>query len=177
VLRDVSVHAGGFIASARNPVEASWVKRNGAVGAISYALDLGASMRTASNADAVIEAVVKYTNGSVVAEGPVHLSAPVETRGGFDHGRFVVDDVELFYLNEYMAADRDGQRIATYPDVITTLSLEDGRPVAIADMREGMAVAVVTVDRSQFAVSSSASDRSALEEVQQIMGIDLVSYL
>ena len=169
--------AGGFIASARNPVEASWVKQHGAVGGVSYALELGHSMRSASHdgAAAVVDAVVKHTNGTVIAEGPTSIPTPVRTEGGFDHGTFVVDGVSLHFLNEYMAADRGDDRLATYPDIITTLSLDTGRPVAIADMREGTPVAVVAVDRSQFVVSSSAADPLALAEVEQIMGISLAS--
>ncbi len=179
VLRDVSVRAGGFIASARNPVEAAWVKQHGAVGAITYALELGDSMRQASSsgASSVIDAIVKYTNGEIIADGPVSIPTPVRTEGGFDHGTFVVGDTALHYLNEYMAADKAGERVATYPDIITTLSLEDGRPVSVSDMREGTPVAVLAVNHSEFVVSSSASDISAMQEVEQIMGIELARYL
>lgn len=178
VLRDVSVRAGGFIASARNPVEASWVKQHGSVGAISYALELGAEMRNAAGkAEAVIDSVVGYTKGSLLAQGEVKIPTPVRTSGGFDHGVFEVGNAKLSFLNEYMAADVDGERVATYPDVITTLSLLDGRPVSIADMRSAMPVAVVVVNRKEFHVSSSASDLLALQEVQDIMNVDLVSYL
>ncbi len=59
VLRDVSVRAGGFIAAARHPVEAAWVKRHAALGAISDALSLGSAMRKAATsvAQAIIDAV------------------------------------------------------------------------------------------------------------------------
>lgn len=179
VLRDVSVRAGGFIASARNPVEAAWVKAHGAVGAISYALELGEKMRAAAtrSADAVIQAVLAHTQGTVIARGPVRIPTPVVTRGGWDHGTFEVDGVTVRFLNEYMAADRGGDRIATYPDIVTTLSLKDGRPVSVADMRTGMEVAVVVVNRSKFTVSSSARDRLALQEVEDVMGVPLVRHL
>src|SRR3979411_2621321 len=47
MLRDVSVRVGGFIAAACNPVEAAWVKKHAAIGAITYALDLGRGMPAA----------------------------------------------------------------------------------------------------------------------------------
>jgi DUF917 family protein len=184
VLRDVSVRAGGFIASARNPVEAAWVKRHAAVGGVSYALALGKAMRKAAGTgrkakgSAVIDAVVETTGGTILGSGAARIVEPVRTEGGFDHGVFEVGGVRLAFLNEYMAADtRDGQRLGTYPDVLTTLSLETGRPVSIAHLREGDEVAAVHVDRSKLTVSSSASDPVALAEVEQIMGIDLVKYL
>jgi hypothetical protein len=73
-----------------------------------------------------------------------------------------------------MTVDVDGQRVATYPDVIATLSLDDGRPVSIAEMTEGREVGVFVVDQSLLPLSSSTRDRFALEEVEKIMGVALI---
>jgi hypothetical protein len=75
-----------------------------------------------------------------------------------------------------MTIDSDQERVATYPDVIATLSLEDGRPVSIADMTEGREVALFAIDRSLLPLSSSTCDRFALEEVERIMGVELVGH-
>lgn len=176
VLRDVSVRAGGFIAAARNPVEASWVKKHAAIGAITYALELGRAMRAAeaSGPRAIIDAACGQTRGTVLAEGPVQITNPMRTEGGFDHGSFTVDGVTLRYLNEYMTADRGTQRLATYPDVITTMSLQTGRPVTISAIREGDELAVFHVHRRHLPLSSSTRDRIALAEVEQIMGVELI---
>jgi hypothetical protein len=177
VLRDVSVRAGGFIASARNPLEAWWVKEHGAVGAIGYALELGAAMRGAAGAaERVIQAIVDYTGGRIAAEGRIHLPEEVRTRGGWDHGAVELGGVSVRFLNEHMAADRGAERIATYPDVITLLSLADGRPVAVEDLREGEPAALLVVPRERLVLSSSTRDRVALQEVEDIMGIDIVRY-
>ncbi len=175
VLRDVCVRAGGFIAAARHPVEASYVKGHAALGAISYALSLGSAMRAATGATAVMEAAIEVTGGRVVARGPVVEVDPLRTSGGFDHGAISVGRHVVRYLNEYMTVDSDGQRVATYPDVITTLSLEDGRPVSIAEMTEGREVGVFVVDQSLLPLSSSTRDRFALEEVEEIMGVALTA--
>ncbi len=174
VLRDVCVRAGGFIAAARHPVEAAYVKQHAAIGAISYALSLGAAMRAATDASAVIEAAVGATGGRVVASGPVREVEPLRTAGGFDHGSLSVGGYVVRYLNEYMSVELDGLRVATYPDVIATLSLEDGRPVSIAEMTAGREVAIFVVDQSRLPLSSSTRDRFALEEVEKIMGITLI---
>jgi len=141
---------------------------------VGYALALGSAMRAAAGADAVIEAAVGATGGRVVARGPVRDVEPLRTAGGFDHGAISVDGHVIRYLNEYMTVDVDGERISTYPDVIATLSLEDGRPVSIAEMAPGRDIALFVVDRSQLPLSSSTRDRFALEEVEQIMGVSLV---
>jgi hypothetical protein len=43
-------------------------------------------------------------------------------------------------------------------------------------MKEGREVALFVVDRSLLPLSSSTRDTFALEEVEQIMGVDLVRY-
>jgi DUF917 family protein len=114
--------------------------------------------------------------GRVVASGPVSFVEPLRTSGGFDHGAFSVGGHVIRFLNEYMTVDDGDERVATYPDVIATLSLEQGRPVSIAQMREGEPVALFVVDRQRLPLSSSTRDRFALEEVEKIMGVELVSF-
>ncbi|MGH9291450.1 MAG: DUF917 domain-containing protein [Acidimicrobiales bacterium] len=175
VLRDVCVRAGGFIAAARNPIDLAYVKENAAIGAVSYALSLGSALRQAtSDAESVMAAASAVTGGRVVASGAAAVVEPLRTEGGFDHGALGVGDCVLHYLNEYMTVDRGAERIATYPDVIATLSLETGRPVSIAQMSEGREVAIFIVDRSMLPLSSSTRDRFALEEVEKIMGVNLL---
>jgi DUF917 family protein len=176
ILRDVSVRVGGFIAAARNPVEAAWVKKHASIGAITYALDLGRAMRAAeaAGAQAVIDAVCRQTHGTILASGPARITAPRRTEGGFDHGAFDVDGLTLRYLNEYMTVDRGAARVATYPDVITTLSVATGRPVTISEVKEGERLAVFHVHRKHLPLSSSTRDRIALAEVEQIMNVDLI---
>jgi len=176
VLRDVSVRVGGFIAAARNPVEAAWVKKHAAIGAITYALDLGRAMRKAdaSGPQAVIDAACTQTGGTILGKGPVRITTPMRTEGGFDHGSFSVDGLTLRYLNEYMTVDRGNKRLATYPDVITTLSPKTGRPVTISAINEGDEIAVFHIHRKDLPLSSSTRDRIALAEVEQIMGVELI---
>jgi len=122
----------------------------------------------------VIGAAAASTGGTVLARGPVRVVDPLRTAGGFDHGSFEVDGHLVRFLNEYMTVDRDADRLATYPDVITTLSLSSGRPVSIAEMSEGVAVALFAIDRSRLPLSSGTRDRLALAEVERIMGVELL---
>ena len=50
VLRTASSESGGFISAARNPLPASFVAAHAAVGAISFALDLGDALLAAGRA-------------------------------------------------------------------------------------------------------------------------------
>jgi len=179
VLRDISIRTGGFIASARNPVELGWVQQHAAIGSISLALDLGRAMGAArgGGAEAVVEAVCATIGGEILVRGALRHHVPLQTRGGWDHGTFGVADHQVPYLNEYMAVDADAERRATYPDTITLLSLETGSPLAVKDAVDGQQVAVVAAPAAALPTSSSARDETALRECEELLGIELVRYL
>jgi len=185
VLRDISVRTGGFIASARNVVELTWVKEHAAIGAISLALDLGAAMETAgerasgsARGDAVIDSVLTRIGGRIVGRGTLQHEAATTTRGGWDHGTFRIGDYSVPYLNEYMAVESGGERIATYPDTITILRADTGLPLAVKDAGAGgFDVVLVVVDAVSLPLASSAVDPVSLAECEQIMGIDFLRYL
>lgn len=178
VLRDISVRTGGFIASARNPVELSWVRDNAALGAITLALDLGTAMRAAAPGDGVIEAVCDRLGAKELGRGPLGSAVPLRTSGGWDHGTFAIGDLRVPYLNEFMAVQTaGGERLATYPDTIALLRLEDGLPLAVKDAVDGLPVAVVVAPATGLPLSTSAVDVVALEEVERIMDLSLVEHL
>lgn len=182
VLRDISVRTGGFIASARNPVELSWVREHAAIGAISLALELGRDMEAAgrgpgTRGDAVTEAVCERLTARVIDRGPLVQEVALETRGGFDHGTFRVGEHSVPYLNEFMACERSGERVATYPDTIAILDSASGLPLAVKDAVEGMNVVLVVASAGNLPLSSSAVDPIGLEECEHIMGLDILTHL
>lgn len=179
VLRDISVRTGGFIASARNPVELDWVKANGAHGSISLALDLGRDMAAAqsSGGEAVVEAVAARLQATVLASGPLKLTKKTVTKGGWDHGTFGVGEFTVPYLNEYMAVDAGADRVATYPDTIVLIDVASGEALAVKDAKAGMEVALLVTKAGVLPVSSSSIDRSGLAECERIMGIDFLAHL
>ena len=86
-------------------------------------------------------------------------------------------EVMLGIYNEYMTADLDGQRVATFPDMIGTLDPQTGAPVAISELKPGSKVAVITAHRSKFPVGKGALDPAVFPEVEEAMGLDLRTYL
>jgi len=182
VLRDISVRSGGFIASARNPVELSWVKEHAALGVISLALELGRVMEEAGAGRSragkrVTGTVVDFLGGEIVDEGPLTHEVDLVTRGGWDHGTFRIGEHTVPYLNEYMAIDGPSGRVATYPDTIFILRKDNGLPLAVKDAAEGRDVVLVKVDATKLPLSSSAVDRVAVGECEGIMGIEFLKYL
>jgi DUF917 family protein len=170
VLRTAAVASGGFIAAARNPLPAAYVREHGAVGAISFALRLGEDILAAeaAGAEAVVEAITTSLGGRILGRGAVRAKR-LRTEGGFDIGGFHAGELELGFVNEYMTADSGGERLATFPDVITTLAAGDGRPVSIADVREGDEVAVLAVDKSLVPLGAGVREPSVYPEVEKML--------
>jgi DUF917 family protein len=126
VLRTAADQSGGFIASCRNPVRASYVKANAALGGISLALQLGEAIIAAEarGGSKVIDAIVETTGGALLAKNYVAKKDVVYTNQAFDMGTITLgegDDAHVLHvMNEYMAVENArGTRLATFPDVIT----------------------------------------------------------
>lgn len=182
VLRTAADQSGGFIASCRNPVRAKYVRQHAALGGISMALDLGEAIIEAEKkgGSAVIDAIVKTTGGTILVKGSVTKKDLVYTNQAFDIGRFVLGDgekaVTIHVMNEYMAIDdASGTRIATFPDVITTLDAS-GTPLSAGQLREGMYVFVLHVPKKTIPLSSSVLDPAVYPSVEKAMGIELAKY-
>jgi DUF917 family protein len=182
ILRTASDMSGGFIASCRNPLRASYVRKNAALGGISLALTLGEAIIAAEGkgGSAVIDTIAKTTNGTILAEGVITGKSIVYTKEAFDIGTVTLgkcdDSTVLHVMNEYMAVeDVGGTRLATFPDVITTLS-EDGEPLSVGQLQVGMRIFVLHVPKNVIPLASSVLDPSVYPSVEKAMGIELAKY-
>jgi hypothetical protein len=177
VLRTASDQSGGFIAAARNPVPASFVAQHAAVGAISFALELGEAILAAQDGGPrrMIEVTAEHLGGSILAEGPVRRRE-LRTENAFDIGTVLVGELELGFVNEYLTADSAGQRLATFPDVLTTLSTATGRIISIADLRVGDEVAVLHVPKAKVPLGDGVKEPSVYPEVEAMLGKPLARY-
>jgi DUF917 family protein len=179
VMRQTAVINGGLIYSARGPLTAAFIKENGASGAITFQLELGKAMLAANGADRV-RATVDFLGGELLVDGEV-VQNTVAYGGGFDVGQMTVrganGEAVLGVYNEYMTADFDGKRVATFPDMIGTLDPQTGEPVAISELKPGSRAAVIIAHRSKFPVGKGALDPAVFPEVEKAMGVDMLSYL
>jgi len=182
ILRKAADMSGGFIASCRNPVRASYVRKHAALGGISKALELGHSIMAAEpqGGRAVIDAICKTTSGTILGTGTVTRKAVTYTEGAFDIGTISIGcagrDLVLHVMNEYIAvADGDGGRLATFPDVITTLGV-DGRPVSVGHIKEDAELSVFHIDKSHLPLSSSVKDPAVYPVVEAALGIPIARY-
>jgi DUF917 family protein len=182
ILRTAADMSGGFIASCRNPVRASYVQKHAALGGISLALQLGEAIIAAEpkGGSKVIDAIVEATGGAILAKGSVTKKHVVYTREAFDIGTITLgqggEETTLHVMNEYMAVDdAGGTRRATFPDVITTLDAA-GTPLSVGQIREGMYIFVLHVPKSVIPLSSSVLDPSVYPSVEKAMGIEIAKY-
>ncbi len=177
VLRTAAHQSGGFISCARNPLPASFVARHAAVGAISFALSLGEAILAVEEdgPGRMIEVTAEHLGGAVIAEGPVR-SRELRTENAFDIGMIVVGDLELGFVNEYLTAESGGERLATFPDVLATLSVQTGRIISIANLREGDEVAVLHVPKANVPLGDGVKEPSVYPEVEAMLGKPLAEY-
>lgn len=182
VLRTAGDVAGGFIASCRNPIPASYVAKHAALGGISMALDLGRAILDAEpkGGPAVIDAILAATKGTIIARGKVSEVAIAYTNEAFDVGTITVagdpGPVTVHCMNEYMAVDAaHGTRLATWPDVITTLS-PAGEPLSNNEIAVGDEIAVLHVGKAHLPLSSVVNDPAVYPPVEKALGIELARF-
>ena len=182
ILRRAADMSGGFIASCRNPVRASYVKRHAALGGISIALALGEAILAAEprGGTAVIEAICAQMKGKIIGRGKVARKAVQYTNDAFDIGTIRIgvgpSELVLHVINEYMAVDGAGRgRLAGYPDVIATLD-RDGVPLSAGEIEEGTELFVLSIPKDVIPLSSSVTDPTVYPVCEKALGINLTDY-
>jgi hypothetical protein len=174
-IRRTAEAAGGLVAVARNPVTVEYATEHAAVAVYEQAETIGAAVRTASDGVAGAETVADVLNGEVVVTGTI-ASCALETTGGFDVGTVTVDDYELTFWNEYMTLERHGTRLATFPDLVTTLDADSARPVSTAEIEEGQEVSVVMAPGESLALGAGMTDPSLFEPVETAVDRSVINY-
>lgn len=174
-IRSAAESAGGLVAVARNPVSAQYAKDNAAVAIYEQAEAVGRAVRTADNSSTAADGVAEVLDGEVAVTGTIE-SWDLETTGGFDVGTVVVDGHDLTFWNEYMTLDRDGERLATFPDLITTIDADTGDPVSTAELSEGQSVAVIVAPASSLRLGAGMRQPELFEPVEEAVGEPVVEF-
>jgi len=181
VIRSQARDMKALIAMARDPVQVSYTKEHGAPGAIQMAIDLGNAFHAAKDegAEAKVKAATGFLGGELVCKGLV-TEMTIEAKGGFDVGFTTIrqggEEWELSYVNEYMTLEKDGERLATFPDLMTTFD-EEGDPVTSAGLKEGRTVYVVNVPKEKILVGDGNRYSENYEVVEAALGRPMVRHL
>lgn len=178
LMRQAAVQAGGVVAVARDPLPASFLKRNAACGSLTQAIGLGKAYLKGLEQDprSAIEAVRDYLGADVVYEGAV-TSVDIETRGGFDIGTVQIDSgtCQITFWNEYMTLDVNGERRATFPDLIMTFD-QDGQPLISAGVRPGQRLTVARAGKDRLRLGTGLRDRRCYDDAERATGKEIIRY-
>jgi hypothetical protein len=180
--RYASIEAGGLAAVARDPVTASYARDHAAPGAITLAIAVGQALLSARGrgGDAAAAAVAGHLGGRVVDNGVVETAA-LEVSGGYDVGTVAVAGRRgrhvLTFWNEFMTCETDGQRVATFPDLIATLDARDGTPVASAEVAPGMGVTLLVVPRGRLILGAGMRDPELFRDIERAVQKEVVRYV
>ena len=180
LVRQAADQAGGLVVVARNPVTASYVKDNAAIGALTMAIELGKSYLAGREGPDRVHQAADYLEGKVVVTGIIS-QLELTTAGGLDTGYLVVEEdghqYKMHICNEYMALDIDNERQSTFPDLLMTFNSENGQPITSAELQEGQHISILHVSFDKLILGSGMYEASGYKAVEQLLEIDLLSFI
>lgn len=149
--RAVSVAMGCASACAAFPMSGQQVKRAVISGTLTLAQQIGKTIREArAEQRDPIAALLEQRGGKQLFGGKV-MSVDRRTEGGWTQGEVEIEGLDgdagstmtLRLQNENLVAWRDGEIVATVPDLIIALDADTGEPITTEGLRYGFRVAVV----------------------------------
>lgn len=178
LVRSTAALCGGMVHVLRNPVPASYIRENAAIGTLSMCIKLGGILRAHENSpDAMLSALAEAAGLRLLAKGRLH-GFTLTSQGGFDVGSASIGEgFSVTFWNEYMTAERDGLRLATFPDLIHILDAKTGLPVTSAAIEEGMDVLLVCIPREKLLLGSTMFDKALYAACEQAVGKPLIPYV
>jgi DUF917 family protein len=180
-VREAAVKAGGMVAVARNLISAGYVRKNGAPGAIKKALTLGNVLvkNKPSGPKKIFREIYDFLSVDFIVRAKVEKIA-IKTEEGLDVGTVHLKGrtflYELTFWNEYTTFEREGLRLATFPDLVMTFDSQTSMPLISAQMRERREVVVIAVPAEQLILGAGMRDDELLRKVEKASGKEIVKY-
>jgi DUF917 family protein len=151
--RTISVCFGAICVAIAYPITGAECKRLTIRGTIGWAEEIGVALREARAAKRDgLEAVVEATGGTILFRGKI-VDVERRTAQGWALGEARIAGADedagaellLRFQNENLVALRDGELIASVPDLITVLNVETGNAITTEGLRYGARVAVLGI--------------------------------
>ena len=151
IARTMTIQMGGSAMIALYAMSGAQARRALVPRSISLALRLGQTIRTARRRkEDAIDAALGITGGCRLFSGKI-VDVRRRTERGFARGEARIaglgddDGHELVirFQNENLIALKDGQAVATVPDLITVLDAETGDPITTESLRYGFRVVAI----------------------------------
>lgn len=170
----------GAVAVARNPVNRDYLAENGARGALRLAFELGEIIVKVGEGLEVAYKLCDKLQGRVIGVCRVE-DVKLEVRGGFDVGYAKLKcgsrSYQLTFVNEYMTLESNGERLATFPDLISLLRLEDGKPFLSSDLKTGMEACLVIVGWENIPLGSGLKYGEVYKPIEEVLNKPILGYV
>ncbi|WP_320671378.1 DUF917 domain-containing protein [Patulibacter defluvii] len=157
--RSAAVQMGGFAGCAVFSMSGSEVKRTAIGGTLSGARRLGDRVRAAraGREEDAVAGILDATGGRTLFEGKI-VDVDRRTADGWVRGQVELEGTDadagarmtVSFQNENLVAWRDGEVVATVPDLICIVNREDGEPVTTEMLRYGYRVVVLGIPCSEL---------------------------
>lgn len=177
LVRQAAVEAGGLVAVARNPVTVDYARQHAAPGAVGQAIEVGRAFLGATKPQEAAEAVCRVLGGQVICQALVRRVA-LRSGGGFDVGQVALEGgYELTFWNEYMTLERREERLATFPDLIATLSAAEPRPLTSAEIRQGQELLLIRAPKERLRLGAGMRRPELFRAAEEAVGKEIIRYV
>ncbi|MDH4073369.1 MAG: DUF917 domain-containing protein [Gammaproteobacteria bacterium] len=154
-VRNLAMAMGGMVFTAEHPMTAEEARRAIIPGTISFALELGRTLRAHFGSAKLVEAPLRALFGKSdygvlkrLYTGKI-VDINRRTVGGFDVGEAVLEStvgneppMRLAIRNEFLVAETGGRVVASVPDLITMVDHETSSPINSERVHYGQRVTV-----------------------------------
>jgi DUF917 family protein len=153
IARAISIEFGAICVGIAYPISGKQAKAATLHGTVSFAGSIGRSLREAkANKLDLVRAVLDATRGVLLFRGNI-VDVRRRTQHGWAVGEAKISGSEGFagstlivrFQNENLVAERDGENVASVPDLITILDAESGAAITTENLRYGFRVAVIGI--------------------------------
>ncbi len=174
LVRQASALCGGFVTVLRNPVTVAYGAENCPGGVLTQCIRVGQALREhLDDPEGTLHALEGLLGARLLLRGRTE-GRTLTSKGGFDVGSVEVRDegraLGLTFWNEFMTAELDGVRLATFPDLIALLDGETGLPVPSSRVENGKAVLAISVPRERLLLSRTMTDSDLLRPCEDAVG-------
>lgn len=180
-IRNESMLAGGLVSVVKNPVSVGYVKENGSIGAVEYAIKVGEIIvNNLGNPVTMLSKLSDNFGLKVITKGKVEKYS-IKMVGGFDVGEIIVQGdnnrtYTLTFWNEYMTLESE-ERVATFPDIIATINADSGLPIPSAMVNEGDELYLTKIPMELLNLGMGMYERASFMQIEKQIGKEIIPYL
>lgn len=153
IARAVTIKFGGSAWIALYAMSGKQYKQGCVKGSVSLAIEIGRTIREAKKRGMnVIDALLDATKGYMLYKGKI-IDVARFNIGGFARGEATIEGLDEYkgsklkikFQNENLIAIKNEKVIASVPDLITVLDIENSKPIPTERLRYGLRVIVVGI--------------------------------